>query len=73
MVFALIVGWFCYLGGYGCISKGVLGRFRSVILFLPGVWSAALLKREYGERDGINEDGKACDNEQGNIFSCFFL
>lgn len=31
------------------------------------------MKREKGERNGISEDGKACDNEQGNNFSRFFF
>lgn len=38
MVFALIVEWFCYFLGYGCIMAvilKVLGHLKTAVFFLP--------------------------------------
>lgn len=76
MVFASIVEWFCYFLGYSCIMAvilKVLGHFKPAVFFLPCAQSVAILKREEGERNGVTEDGKTWDNEQGNIFVLVFL
>lgn len=75
MVFALIVGWFCYFWGYGCIIVVILKVYwdTSDLLFSSFLDYGQLLFWKESRERGISEDGKACDNEQGNSFSCFFF